>query len=756
MKVRLYHPMTAGLSLLLSIVSTPIQAAVVNAEWIHNGSGNYSETAKWNVPVIPCNAGSTSFNIAIPESGDVSSSGTVSVNVPPCEVDTLTLGSNYILKVLAESDYTVIEQADISGTIHGFGGNFTASTAAFPSNRARAFAELGSTVIIGAPTYSSVGLPFSAALLSASDLNSLLDLSSMQSLDASFNDNSGFVRVHSITASNSATVNLSGLGTVTAPGRIEDRLDINVSGDAIINLSSLSTVEGVGQTKFDVASAGLLSLPILSTVSNGIFDVSNGSTLSATGTPWTYSSLGLPFSITLLSASDLNSLLDLSSMQSLDASFNDNSGFIKVHSITASNSSTINQSGLQVITTPVRSEDRIDFRASENANIDLSLLQSVTGNGSVWFSADGNSTIDLSVLNKITGNGQARINIGHATDLDLMGGEITIGALSEVTASTLINLKDFDSKLIAPGSLLLNKPVSITTAPDAKVNIGKDFSFKHTDETKLNLESAIVQFNGSGPQFVEAGGFDIGTFPPAAENFGFGQMIVGADILIPAEIIEQVDTESVASEAVTGATTVHLRDAVGNGNGHVLCGPGEEALYLLGLEYDPLDTGKIVNGLRILSGSTLVLDGIPLFVMQDGMLVDVRDLFGPTDTVIAYTENGSDGFIALGTTPGTDSDADGIMDIDDNCALVPNGPLILDKGGNSQLDTDGDGFGNFCDGDFNNNGIVDPLDFSALKAALGTFDPYPDLNCNGIVDPLDFSKLKSRLGQPPGPSCIAP
>jgi len=96
------------------------------------------------------------------------------------------------------------------------------------------------------------------------------------------------------------------------------------------------------------------------------------------------------------------------------------------------------------------------------------------------------------------------------------------------------------------------------------------------------------------------------------------------------------------------------------------------------------------------------------------------------------------------------------MDIDDNCALVPNGPLIPDKGGNSQLDTDGDGFGNFCDGDLNNNGIVDPLDFSALKAALGTFDSDPDLNGNGIVDPLDFSLLKSNLGLPPGPSCIAP
>lgn len=51
-----------------------------------------------------------------------------------------------------------------------------------------------------------------------------------------------------------------------------------------------------------------------------------------------------------------------------------------------------------------------------------------------------------------------------------------------------------------------------------------------------------------------------------------------------------------------------------------------------------------------------------------------------------------------------------------------------------------DGYGNVCDADFNNNLIVDPLDFSLLKLVLGSPSaPNQDLNGNGIVDPLDFS-----------------
>lgn len=58
-----------------------------------------------------------------------------------------------------------------------------------------------------------------------------------------------------------------------------------------------------------------------------------------------------------------------------------------------------------------------------------------------------------------------------------------------------------------------------------------------------------------------------------------------------------------------------------------------------------------------------------------------------------------------------DADLDGVEDYQDNCTNTPNGTLLPDAGGNSQLDTDGDG-------DFNNNSLVDPTDCSTYRLIL--------------------------------------
>ena len=91
-----------------------------------------------------------------------------------------------------------------------------------------------------------------------------------------------------------------------------------------------------------------------------------------------------------------------------------------------------------------------------------------------------------------------------------------------------------------------------------------------------------------------------------------------------------------------------------------------------------------------------------------------------------------------------DADFDGVFDHEDNCTLVPNP---------SQCDTNGDGFGNHCDADLDNDGIVDKLDRFLLQAARGATGPNDgDLDCDGDVDAADMDTLRGALGQPPGPS----
>jgi hypothetical protein len=57
---------------------------------------------------------------------------------------------------------------------------------------------------------------------------------------------------------------------------------------------------------------------------------------------------------------------------------------------------------------------------------------------------------------------------------------------------------------------------------------------------------------------------------------------------------------------------------------------------------------------------------------------------------------------------GDDTDADGVEDAEDNCLLIPNAGALA-------CDSDMDGYGNLCDGDFNNDGVVNfSVDFALL------------------------------------------
>ncbi len=124
---------------------------------------------------------------------------------------------------------------------------------------------------------------------------------------------------------------------------------------------------------------------------------------------------------------------------------------------------------------------------------------------------------------------------------------------------------------------------------------------------------------------------------------------------------------------------------------------------------------------------------------------------GPDSLLVASVDS-----LSVKPTPATDSDVDGALDTEDNCIEVANGPDLTDLGGNSQLDTDGDGFGNYCDADFNNDGIVNFADLAALKAAFGTLDANIDMDGSGFVNFRDLALFKSGFGKPPGPSGIAP
>lgn len=100
--------------------------------------------------------------------------------------------------------------------------------------------------------------------------------------------------------------------------------------------------------------------------------------------------------------------------------------------------------------------------------------------------------------------------------------------------------------------------------------------------------------------------------------------------------------------------------------------------------------------------------------------------------------------------PERDRDGDGVPDHADNCTAVANA---------DQRDSDGDGYGNRCDADLNNDLATNALDLGLFKRA---FDPRSsatpalraaaDLSGDGRVNALDLGLFKRLFNRPPGPS----
>ncbi len=118
-----------------------------------------------------------------------------------------------------------------------------------------------------------------------------------------------------------------------------------------------------------------------------------------------------------------------------------------------------------------------------------------------------------------------------------------------------------------------------------------------------------------------------------------------------------------------------------------------------------------------------------------------------------------------GDVAALDFDRDGIENLLDNCAFIPNpdqqdldGDGVGDGCDNCRLaanadqrDSDSDGYGSICDADFNNDGIVDLADQSYLKSVLFSNDPNADLNGDGTVNYADLAMMNALFFKAPGP-----
>jgi alpha-tubulin suppressor-like RCC1 family protein len=154
------------------------------------------------------------------------------------------------------------------------------------------------------------------------------------------------------------------------------------------------------------------------------------------------------------------------------------------------------------------------------------------------------------------------------------------------------------------------------------------------------------------------------------------------------------------------------------------------------------DLALVGNGISVLLRAADVQQVLP-----DGSKVYFLGIIDPegsfTDAHLLTSGNGAflfnlDEISTAAAVIVEDTDLDGVPDDEDNCPAVPNGPDNLDPldNGISQRDTDGDGLGDACDPDDDNDGLTD-----LQEASIGTDRLNPDTDGDGISDGEEFNVL---------------
>lgn len=191
----------------------------------------------------------------------------------------------------------------------------------------------------------------------------------------------------------------------------------------------------------------------------------------------------------------------------------------------------------------------------------------------------------------------------------------------DMPGNVTVRSQDVGSRLSPDGSIHFHTGARLELTSSGRLDIPKHFSFDATVESHFNTIGGILFFDGPGGHQLEVGSTNNGTNGTVSNNFSFGNLTLGQQ----------------------GPSTLMLLDVVNNGNR----GPAAaEALYLNGL------TG--IDGLSLLNGSILTLNGIDVYARIGGVMTHLNALFGPGQTFIPF----GGGFLRNGPLAGLRGDFD--------------------------------------------------------------------------------------------------
>jgi len=586
----------------------------------------------------------------------------VTQDVASCTTNTFTLGDGSTLILPPGIDFKVTGQASLAGIVDGNGGNFT---------------------ILGPATFAGT-------------------------VDGA---GGNFTIMGPATFTEGSKLTLSPGTNFTVTGQASLAGIVDGKGG---NFATLGPVIFAGERARAYAAAGsqvLIGAPAYSSKGLVFADGYGGSPL---------------FTTELFKVMNPGSLLDLSSIQSIDAGFPRQTYDSNHHEILCSDSATLDLSGVRTITSPVGSGDWLRFTADSGCTIKLNSLQKITsaGAGPVKFAISGGGKIET--MAPVTVAAITDFTVGTDSSLRFGGGELGGNG-------SKIDLQSATASLVIEDDLILEEKSLFLLAPGSVAELKGSLFFKQlgktpADRAQVKMSEATVKLTGSFPkvQILEAAGADVLPQLPGDDNFGIGKLVLAGD--------EQGNPSLAA-----------VVDRFNNGqrDPSQTCS-STEVLYLFGLSDGH---GGRSDGLVLENGSTLFLDdAVKVYAWSEearlaggNPVVLLNEILG-SETSVPY----SGGFLAHDLS---DRDGDGISDLADNCPDTPNG---ADLGALRQADADCNAKGDACEcGDFNKDGTVNTIDARAIQKWVVAPGPVPpmfcDTNGDGRCNTIDARRIQRKV-----------
>jgi predicted outer membrane repeat protein len=303
-----------------------------------------------------------------------------------------------------------------------------------------------------------------------------------------------------------------------------------------------------------------------------------------------------------------------------------------------------------------------------------------------------NTTFSANAVRGQSGDGGALTNFTGDISLihtTFVDNEVTEPFISNGFGGAIEQSDDPISPINIINSVFLNNRAVAGTANDIRGGV--------------RVFNSIIQ-DPTGVVFIEQDAALVGD--------GGGNIVIGSDLFPAALALEPLgDNSGPTSTYAIGASSV---DGVAN--------------PLI----DRGDPSRALDAINVVSAQALeflMLAGVDVMALTDQR--GVTPAPGPRNDLGAFEQVAND------------ADGDGVVDAVDNCTERVNP---------DQIDTNGDGFGNACDPDLNDDGIVNFVDLGLLRQRFFSNDPDADFNADGVVNFIDLGVMRAFFFGPPGPS----